>query len=182
VAGRVFLPHLYSQPVNQSRLARTRKTPPQLPSPHPWDFPTELSNSGFPSPLHPNRSPPQRQTRLLYPPSLSLRPLASPPSPTSRSQILLMTNLPPTPQSQPHMRPSTSKTGTSKFCAGTHCSVYTLASCLSTLLHFVGCSLRPTWLRQNHPTVVLVFRHLTRQRISPHSSRRYISPGRLSFS
>jgi len=83
VAGRVSLPHQYSRPVNRSRLARTRKTPPQLPSPHTWDFPTEISNLRFLSPLHSNWSPPQRQTRFLHLPSPNLRPSASPLCPTS---------------------------------------------------------------------------------------------------
>jgi len=42
VAGRVFLPHLYSKPGSQNQLVRTRKTLLRLQLSHPWDFPTEI--------------------------------------------------------------------------------------------------------------------------------------------
>jgi hypothetical protein len=62
VAGRASLPRSYSRPTNQSRLARTRKIPLQLPWPHPWDFRAGIPNLGFLSLLHPNQSSPRRQT------------------------------------------------------------------------------------------------------------------------
>ena len=67
--------------------------------------------------------------------------------------------------------PSTSRTGTLKCYAGTHCSVFTLASYPFTLLHFAGCSPKLAWHRQNHQTVVLVSCPRTLPGISPRFSR-----------
>ena len=55
-AGRVFLPHLYSGPGSQKRLARTRKTLLRLQLSYPWDFPTEILNLRSHSPHNSNRS------------------------------------------------------------------------------------------------------------------------------
>jgi hypothetical protein len=168
----------------------------QLPLPHPWDFPTEILNLRFLSLLHSNQSPSRSQTRFLHLLSLSLRPSASPLCPTSRSQIppmtslpstppsqiLLRTNSPPTtPRPQSRTRPSILRKGMWKCCAETHCSVSTPASCPSTLLCFVGCSLGPAWMRQSHPMVALAFCPPTPPRISPLFSRQYIFPGKLTF-
>ena len=185
MAGRASLLHLYSRPRIQSQLVQTRKTPLQLPSPHPWDFLKETPNLRSPSPLHPYRLPLQSQTRSPRLPSLILRPPASPLCPTSpsqtppmmslpstpRSKILLMTIFLSTPQPWLRMEPSTSTTGMSKYCVGTHSSVYTSAPCPSTPPHFVGCLPRPTWLLQNPPTDVPAFFPQTHPRISPRSSR-----------
>jgi hypothetical protein len=169
MAGRASLPHPCLLRVNQSLLARTRGTPLQLPLSHPWDFP----NLGSLSLPHSNRSPPRSQTlwflRLL---SHNLRPSASPLCPTSRLQILLMTSLPSTTiQPRPSTRPSTSRMGTWKFCAGTHCSVSTPASYPSTLLCFARYSLRLVWIRQNHLIVAPASCPRTPPRISPPFSR-----------
>jgi len=77
------------------------------------------------------------------------------------------------------MRTSTLRTGTWKCCAGVPSFVSTPPSYPSTLLCFVGCSPRPTWPLQSRPMGVPVFGHQTWPRISPHSSRRYISRGPL---
>ena len=66
-----------------------------------------------------------------------------------------------------------------KFCVGIHCFVSIPASCHSILLCSVRCSRKRTWLLRNHPMVVPPFRPLTRLRILPHFSRRYISQGIL---
>ena len=183
VAGRDFLPHLYSRSGSQNRLGQTRMTPLQPLLSHPSDFLTEILNL---SPLKLNRTPPQRRskfTNLLSLPPFTLHRSVSPPYPTSRSRMLLMTglplashsrtlpttNLPPTPRSWFHMIHSTSRMGTSKYCAGTRFSVSPSAFYPSTLLPFVGCSLKSTWLRQNLPTVVLVSLPQTQPRISPRS-------------
>jgi hypothetical protein len=148
------------------------------------------------------RSPPlepvatQSQTpRFPHLLPLILRPSASPLYPTSRSQMPLMTSLPSTPPSQillrtnspsttprpqSRTRPSISRKGMWKCCAETHCSVSTPASCPSTRLHFVGCSLGPAWMRQTHPTVALAFCPPTPPRISPFFSRPYTFPGKLT--
>ena len=76
-----------------------------------------------------------------------------------------------------HMRPSISRAGMSKCCAGKRSSVSTPRLYPSTLLRFVRCSLRPTLLWQNRPMVILVSCPQIRRRISPRSSRRYISQG-----
>lgn len=188
MGGRVSLPHPYSRLESQNRPARTKKTPPQLQSSHPWGSPTEIPNLRSISPLHPNRSPPQELTRSLHPPSLplpSLRPSASPPYRTSRSQILLTTKLPSTLHSQvlliasllstprPSLRTkySTSRTGTWKCCAVPHFSVSTRAYCPSTLPRFAVCSPGQTWSLRNHQTVAPAFSLQTRPRISPRFSR-----------
>ena len=161
MGGRASLLHLYSRPRSQSRLAQTKKTPLQLPLPHPWDFLAETPSLRSSNPLRPYWLPLQSQTRFLRlppPPSLIPHPSASPLCPTSlsqippmmslpstpRSQILLTKNFLSTPRPQPHIKPSTSTTGTSKYCAGTRSSVSTSAHCPSTPPHFVGCLPRPT--------------------------------------
>jgi len=57
VSGRASLPHQYSRPGSQNRLARPRKTTLQLPLSRPWDFPRETSSAKFFSYLHSNPSP-----------------------------------------------------------------------------------------------------------------------------
>ena len=193
MAGRASLPHLCSPSVNQSRLAGTRKTLLQLSPPNPWGFPTEISDLRFVNLPHLNQSPSRRQTRSLQLPSLSLRPSASPPCPTSRSQTppmtslpstpraqtFLVTGLPTTPQPQHRMRSSISRTRMWKCCAETLCSVFTLASCPSTPLLFVGCSPRPNWPWQTHQMVAPAFCPRTPPQILPRFSRQYIFPGKL---
>ena len=186
VVGKVSLPHLYSRQGSPNRPARTRKTPPQPQSPHPSDSQAGISNLRFPRPLHSNRPPSQSQPRLPNLPlvlSPSLRPSVSPLSPTSRSRILLMMSIPSTPRSlillmmtslsillpSSHIRPSTLKMAMWKCYAGTRSSASTPPSCPSTLLPFVGYSLRPAWPRRNHQMVVLVLHPQTPRGISPRS-------------
>ena len=57
--GRVFLPHLCSQPISQGQIAQARKISAQPPSPHLWDYQTQISNPSFPAPLHSNQPPSQ---------------------------------------------------------------------------------------------------------------------------
>ena len=155
---------------NQNQLARTGKTPLQLPSPHPWASLKETPSPRFLSTLHPNLSP-VRQTPFLHHPLHNLHQSAFLLYPTSLSQILPTTSLPSTLQPQFPTVLSTSRMETLKYCVGTRCSASTQASCHSTLPHFVACSLRPVWHRQSHPMAVLVSCPRTLLRISPLFSR-----------
>jgi hypothetical protein len=125
---------------------------------HHWDFRVGIPNLRPLSLFHSNKSSPPRQTRFRHLLPLILHPSASPLCPTSRSQIpltmslpstplslmLLITSLPSaTPRPQPRTRLSILRTGAWKCYAEALCSVFTLASCSSTLLPFVGCSLGP---------------------------------------
>jgi len=98
VAGRVFLPHLYSKPGSQNRLARKRKTLLRLQSSLLWDFPTKILNLRSRIPLNLSRPLPQRRIPFLDLPSFSLHPSALLACPTSQSRILPMTSPPLTPQ------------------------------------------------------------------------------------
>jgi hypothetical protein len=71
-------------------------------------------------------------------------PSASPPCPTSRSQIHLMTSPLSIRQLYTPMTPSTSRMGTSKCCVTTSCSVSMPVPCRSTLLSLVSCSRKRT--------------------------------------
>jgi len=103
---------------------------------------------------------------IIQSPSISIATLSDFPS-----QVHLMTTLMSTSLPQLRMRPSTSRMGTSKCCAGMHSSVSTPASYPSILLCSIGRLLRLAWLQRNHPMAVPAFCPLTRQRISPYSSR-----------
>ena len=101
--GKVSLPHQCLRPGSPNPLVQTRETQPQLPSPHPSDFPTGISNLRSPHPLRWSR-PPSYESQPQPPnlpsrPSSSLHPSVSPLSPTSRARILPMTSLPSTPRS-----------------------------------------------------------------------------------
>ena len=100
--GKVSLPHPYSRPESPSPLVQTRETPLRLPLPHPSDSPTDISNLRSPHPLRWNRPPLQNQPQFrnhLSLPSPSLRPSASPLSPTSQSRIPMTKSLLSTPRS-----------------------------------------------------------------------------------
>ena len=171
VTGKVFLFPRSLQLGDKSRLARTKKIPLQLPSPHPWDFLRETSNLRFLILLHLNPSPPQSRTPFLHPQSLSLRLSAFPLCPTSRLQTLLMTSLPSILQLLLPTALSTLRTGTWKYCVGTHCFESTPVSYPFTRPHFVTCSHKQPWHRQNHLTAVLVSCPQTLPRILPLFSR-----------
>ena len=131
--------------------------------------------------LHSNPSPLQRRNRpcirspiILGPPSDSISALSDFTLANASDDGSFIDPTVITP-----MVPSTSETGTWKCYEETHRTEFIPGSFPSTPLHFVECSLKPVWHRQDHPTVVLVFGPLALPRILPCLARLYISQGML---